>query len=181
MITMKLFRAFDKRGLILKERTELEAVFEALDTFTSQAVDVRDVFLINDYEDTGDDIIFKVTRINNMQQYTITHNEVIMIDGMDPVRLACAYHIDENGDPTMFFVEKKTDVLTEIIGKNKVTIDGHVLKSGNRIVLKNDKTKDMTNVMFTVRFDGENKIKLARQRGRPKFAQSLDDIDDWDE
>ena len=175
MLTLKLFEALEKKGIIVKDETEVDARFESHSPF-GDVIATKDVFLINDYTKKDGKVFFKVTRLFDAKPAVVSSDDVFMIDCMDPVRLAEAYDIDENGDPTILFIEKETDARTQIVGQVSVEIDGHRLKNGNRIVLINDKNRDMKNVVFTVKGCGE-KIELSKPRGRPKKVNSLDDID----
>jgi len=175
MITVDLFKALEKRGIIENQETELEVYFEAASPF-GDTITTKDIGLLTSYKYQGEKIIFNMTRLFDAKPIQVTNDDVIMFDCMDPVRLASAYDIDENGNPTIFFVEKETDARTEIMGKISVKVDGYQLKNGNRIVLTNDVSRDLKNVVFTVKGCGE-KIELSKPRGRPKKVNSLDDLD----
>lgn len=175
MLSVILFKALEKRGLITKGRTEVDANYSAINPF-GEDVETNDVFLLENYRVYDNYINFSILHSYDGKRYHSTNQDITMIDGMEPIRLASAYDIDENGLPTIFFIDRLTDCSTEIIGQIEVEVDGVKLKTGNRIVLQNDKDHKMSNIIFTVR-ESDDGIILTKPRGRPRIVRSLDDLD----
>lgn len=102
---------------------------------------------------------------NNREPFYIPHNLITNINDMPIDKILEAYDMAESNK--IEEIDIKTDVINEVIGKERAVIDGIELLEGKRFIFLNDITPKFNNRIYTVKIENDM-IKLVANRGRPK-------------
>lgn len=84
---------------IVAARTEIDARYRGNDIAGNPMVATSGTFLVLDIKMTDAGYAFVCADVIDGKRRTIPGAAITQIDGMDPVRLAANYDLDENGQP----------------------------------------------------------------------------------
>lgn len=156
-LTLEQTMGLIEKGILVKNGCEM-----VIDKVSKNDLDT---YTIDNVCKIGKTIRFNVINLETLQTYFIDYRQIKKIDGQNISNLLKAFELTD--EDIIETIDIETDVVNDVIGKTKASIDGFNLKEGMKFILEKDKTPKYCNKVLTVRFT-KGVIRLAAPRGRPK-------------